>query len=260
MKSTRSFLFALTLISALWLSSTARASDLASGFDAANKLYEEGKFAEAAAEYDKLLASGSCSEAVYFNRGNAFFKQGQTGRALASYLQAQRLAPRDPALRANIQFARVRARGGLPYQMDRWHNFFGKVSLNGWTMLFACAFWLLFLLLAILQWRPALKPALRNSCIAVAAAVLLFGICLGVALNLDYLTSSVVVIAGEAEVRNGPLDEAPSNFKVRDGIELTILDQKEGWLEVMDAAQRTGWIRRDQVLSIDFNAPAKPGA
>jgi tetratricopeptide (TPR) repeat protein len=256
----RTISFGFALLAALCVSFTTRGQDLASGFDAANKLYEQGKYSEAAAAYDKLLASGNCSESIYFNRGNAFFKQGQTGRAIASYLQAQRLAPRDPALRANIQLARVRARGGLPYQMDRRHYFFGKLSLNGWTVLFACAFWVLFLLLAVLQWRPALKSVLRNSCLGAGAAVFVFGICLVIALNLDYLTPSVVVIVGEAEIRNGPLDEAPPNFKVRDGIELTVLDQKEGWLEVMDAAQRTGWLRRDQILTLDFASPAKPGS
>ena len=89
---------------------------------------------------------------------------------------------------------------------------------------------------------------------------MLLGVCFAIALNQGYLTSSVVVIAGEAEVRNGPLDEAPSNFKVRDGIELTVLDQKEGWLEVVDAAQRTGWLRRDQVLAINPTDSTKPGS
>jgi tetratricopeptide (TPR) repeat protein len=256
----RSFWFCALLIAALSSCPVVRADDLASGFDAANKLYNEGKFAEAAAAYDKLLATGNCSEALYFNRGNAWFKQGQTGRAIASYLQAQRLAPRDPSVRTNLQLARVRARGGLPYQLDRWHNFFGKLSLNEWTVLLAVAFWLLFLLLALLQWKPDLKPALRDYCFGVGAIMLLLGVCFVVSLNQGYLTSSVVVIAGEVEVRNGPLDEAPSNFKVRDGIELTVLDQKEGWLEVADAAQRTGWLRRDQILPIDLAGPAKPGS
>ena len=260
MKSLRSFWICLLLFAALDPHFVARAQDMSSSFDAANKLYNEGKFAEAAAAYNQLLASGNCSEALYFNRGNAYFKQGQTGRAVASYLQAQRLAPRDLAVRTNLQFARVRARGGLPYQLDRWHGFFGKLSLNEWAGALAVAFWLLFIFLAILQWRPELKSALRDYCFIVGAFVVLLGVCLFIALNQNYFTSAVVVITGEAEVRNGPLDEAPSNFKVRDGIELTILDQKEGWLEVVDAAQRTGWLRGDQVIAVGANDSAKPGS
>ncbi len=82
-------------------------------FDAANKLYEEGKYADAANAYDKLLTNGTVSEAIYFNRGNAWFKAGQVGRAIASYRQARLLAPRDSALRANLQLGEDAARGRL---------------------------------------------------------------------------------------------------------------------------------------------------
>src|ERR1700743_1541911 len=174
----RSFRFFILLGFCLGSVFAGRAADVPSNFDAANTLYNEGKFSDAATAYDKLLASGNCSEAIYFNRGNALLKQGQVGRAIASYLQAQQLAPHDPALRANLQVARVRARGGQPFQLDRWRSFFGKLSLNEWTVLAVIAFWLLFLLLAALQWRPTLKPALRSYCFAVGAVVVVLGICL----------------------------------------------------------------------------------
>jgi tetratricopeptide (TPR) repeat protein len=257
MKALRSYWFVGILLATLCSCRGLDAEELISGFDSANKLYEEGKFADAAAAYDKLLASGNVSEALYFNRGNAFFKQGQLGRAIASYLQAEQLSPRDTALKANLQLARSRARGGVPYQPEHWRALFGKLTLNEWTMLFVMVFWLFFLLLALTQWKRALKPVLRGSIMLSGAALPLFGVCFVVALEMDYFNSSVVVIAGEAEVRNGPLDEAPSNFKVRDGAELSVLDHKDGWLEVSDSVQRSGWVRRDQILIVGPASLAK---
>src|SRR5215469_5260146 len=70
-----------------------------SAFDEANKLYEQGKYTEAANGYEKILQSGQVSAAVLYNLGNAFFKSGQLGRAIATYRRAQQLAPRDPDLR-----------------------------------------------------------------------------------------------------------------------------------------------------------------
>src|SRR5438094_10424308 len=55
----------------------ARAENPASAFEAGNKLYYEGKFAEAAAAYEKLALSSQASPALYFNLGNACFKSGQ---------------------------------------------------------------------------------------------------------------------------------------------------------------------------------------
>src|SRR5204863_6861501 len=83
-----------------------RAENAPSVFEAANRLYFEGKFSEAATTYGILEQSGEKSPALYFNWGNALFKSGQIGRAIAAYRQAEALAPRDPDIRANLQFAR----------------------------------------------------------------------------------------------------------------------------------------------------------
>src|SRR5512137_1502266 len=67
------------------------AADPSSAFDAANRLYAQNKYSEAAAGYEQLIAAGSVSPALYFNLGNANFKSGQIGRALAAYRQAEAL-------------------------------------------------------------------------------------------------------------------------------------------------------------------------
>ena len=54
-------------------------------FDAANRLYEQGKFKEAIAAYEALAKSGSVSPALFFNLGNSFYKAGEIGRAIGSY-------------------------------------------------------------------------------------------------------------------------------------------------------------------------------
>src|SRR5215467_3632580 len=98
----------------LWLmlcSFRLEGQSVANAFDAANKLYEQGKFNEAAAAYEQVTNSGQVSTALYFNLGNAFFKAGQIGRAIVAYYQAERLNPRDSDLRANLQFARNQVQG-----------------------------------------------------------------------------------------------------------------------------------------------------
>src|SRR3989442_2159968 len=97
---------------AIITSALAHADDVSSGFDQANKLYEQGKFAEAAASYERILQGGQASAALYFNLGNALFKSGQTGLAILNYRRAEQLAPRDPDIRANLQFARNSTMGG----------------------------------------------------------------------------------------------------------------------------------------------------
>ena len=95
----------IVLLAALLFTSAGLAADVSSNFDAANKLYEEGKFSDAAAAYEQMIQSGTASSAIYFNLGNAFFKSGQLGRAVAAYRDARTIAPHDPDVRANLDFA-----------------------------------------------------------------------------------------------------------------------------------------------------------
>src|SRR5438046_9782179 len=80
-------------------------------FEQANKLYEQGKFKEAAAAYQSLTDHGVEAPAVYFNLGNAWYKAGQNGLAVAAYLRAERLAPRDPSDRFTFYFVRHKFNG-----------------------------------------------------------------------------------------------------------------------------------------------------
>ena len=225
------------------------AEDPTPAFDAANKLYEGGKFTEAAAAYEKLAQTSPGSAAVYFNLGNAFFKSGQIGRAIVAYHQAEKIAPRDPDIRANLQFARNQIQGPTLVP-GRWQRWLGKLTLNEWTMLASGVFWLWLLLLAGLQWRPALRPALRGSIVTLAVAAVLLCACLAAAWSENRPRHAAVVISQDASVHNGPYDESPTAFRLNDGAELRILDEKDNWLQVTADGRRIGWLRRDKVLEI----------
>jgi uncharacterized protein YgiM (DUF1202 family) len=227
----------------------------AAAFDAANKLYEQGKFAEAAAAYQQLLRSAPRSETVWFNLGNAWFKAGEVGRAIAAYCEAEQLAPRDPAVRFNLQFARRKVSGGDAPAGPAWRRALGALTLNEWTMLGSAALWLWFGLLALREWRPALRPVLSGY--TATSGVLLLALigCTVLAGRLRTSKVVAVVVAPEAIVRSGPLEEAKVLHQFRDGIEVTVLDRKDfgtgdqklGWLQVRDAANRSGWLKGDQV-------------
>ncbi len=222
-------------------------SDPAALFDSANKLYDAGKFAEAAAGYESVLRSGRASLAVYFNLGNACFKAGQIGRAIAAYRRAELLSPRDPDLRANLRFARNQVQGStlVPTLAERALL---AISLSEWTCLATAAVWFFFLLLTFGQWRPALRRSLRNYVIVEGFLTILLCAGLGGAVYLARANTTAIVITRDAVVRQGPLDESKTLFIAHDGAELRVLDQKDNWLQVATDSRHLGWMRRDQML------------
>jgi tetratricopeptide (TPR) repeat protein len=243
----RGILFRLVLTSLLiWAgSATPFAADLPAAFDSANKLYEQGRFPEAASAYETILQSGHVSPALYFNLGNALFKGGDIGRAVAAYRHAGRLVPRDPDLQANLQFVRNQIQGPtLP--PDPWQRWLRRLTLNEWTVLASAGLWVFLLLLALCQLRPALKPSLRTPALLAGAVTVVLCACLGASIVTDS-TPTAVVIVHDAAVRTGPLDESQSAFTAYDGAELAVLDHKEGWLQVSAGDRRSGWLKREQV-------------
>ncbi len=88
------FLVTLALIILSPLAQAASRSDTA--FEAANRAFGAGKYAEAISGYEKITKENGYSAAVLFNLGNAYYHNNQFGRAILNYERALRLSPRDP--------------------------------------------------------------------------------------------------------------------------------------------------------------------
>jgi tetratricopeptide (TPR) repeat protein len=239
------FLHLLIALATL-LSMSATAASFDTDFDAANKLYGQGKFPEAAGVYEKMIQSGAVSPALYFNLGDAYFKSAQIGHAIAAYRRAAQMTPRDADIRANLQFARNQVTGPT-MPASRWEKALSQLSLNEWTWLTVLAFWTLFIFLAVRQ----LRPQWRNSgfVLGAAAAFVIFGAGLGVMVFLHHQDLAVVVDR-QATIRTGPFEESPDSFTANDGAELQVLDQKDNWLQVTDGHGRVGWLKREIVAVI----------
>jgi tetratricopeptide (TPR) repeat protein len=232
------------------------AIDLTVGFDTANKLYDQGKYGDAAAAYETMVQSGVRSEALYFNLGNARFKAGQIGLAIAAWREAERIRPRDPSIRFNLQFARQQVSGSEAPNGPVWQRALRALTLNEWAVLVSVALWLWFLLLALRELWPALRKTLSGYTATAGFVALLLAVCLGAVANLQFSTVSAVVIVPNAIARQSPWEEAQVQHQFRDGTELTVLDEirrlsgeaEQRWLQVHDRGGRTGWVKREQLV------------
>ncbi|MEY2407541.1 MAG: hypothetical protein QOF48_211 [Verrucomicrobiota bacterium] len=232
--------------------------DVDAGFDAANKLYEQGKFTEAAAAYEKMLQAGANAESLHFNLGNAWFKAGQIGRAIAEWRLVERANPRDPNLRFNLEFARKRVLGTDVPPGTLWQRALLALTLNEWTVLASVLIWTWLLLLGLRELKPSLRRTLAGYTVTAGISALLVTGCLAASASFKFNSRPAVVIVPEAIARTGPLDEAKVLHQLRDGTEVLVLDEKDvtvgdkkqSWLQVRDAGRRTGWVKSDQLLRI----------
>jgi tetratricopeptide (TPR) repeat protein len=219
-----------------------------SEFEAANRLYQQGSYKEALDAYRQLAGHGVASPALYSNLGNASFRAGRPGEALGWYLRAETLAPRDPALQANLQYVRQTLNSTPP--ATGWRRKLRYLSLDEWAIGTAAAAWALFLLLAAREAQPAWRRSLRGLTLAAGAACGLLGAVTAVAARDPFRTRAAVVIRPEVTVQRGPFEEALAFYTLREGAEVTLLGQRDGWLQVQDNARRIGWLAGDGLLVI----------
>jgi tetratricopeptide (TPR) repeat protein len=245
----RIFLFLPLLAFAGNLFAAEVAADPAADFSAANKAYAEGKFSEAAADYQKILQVGGTSAALLFNYGNAEFKSGHLGGAIAAYRQAAQLAPRDAEIRANLAFVRNQVQGAT-VRDGFWQGWSGSLSLNEWTIFAATAFWLTLILLTARQVRPTLVARLKTPARVFAGLTIFAGAILGVQAAVHFSRPAAVVISAAATARSGPFDDAQNAFVIHDGAELSVLDRRDGWVQIADGLGKTGWLPVKQVVIV----------
>jgi tetratricopeptide (TPR) repeat protein len=221
------------------------AADFSSDFSTANQFYAKGKFADAANAYEKILASGAASPNLLFNYGNAEFKSGNLGKAIAAFRRAELLAPRDSEIRANLNFVRNQVQGSTVRE-SFWQNWLGNFSLNEWAIISAILFWLTFIFLAAKQIRPALATKLRG---ATFTLILLTILCIGIlsVQAVNHFSNQTAVVISASTARSGPFDDAQNSFSVHDGAELSVLDRHGDWVQIADGSGKTGWLETKQI-------------
>jgi len=230
------------------------AGSLDYNFEQGNKHYTAGDYPKAIEEYQKIIAGGYQSAALYYNLGNAYFRQGQLGQAIMNYTRARRLAPRDDDIKANLEFARQFAIDKIEVTqetilLDYVNRFFDSFSLTEITWLAA----FLYIVTAVMvligyvyRWYRIPTPALILALALFSVAVIFTA----VKLDRDVLTRKAVVLAQQAEVKSGPGEDFNSKFTAHAGLTFTIEREESGYYQVDFENRLKGWILKSVAAEI----------
>lgn len=236
---------ALALAAALLVPAAAAVAPAA--LSEANALYEASRFAEAAASYETLLKAAPHSATLQYNLGNARFRQGgpgSLGRAVAAYMRAFRLDPRDGDIRANLDYALKRAGESLvpsemPPAVFSLYHLLSDVELAALNW---AAFWAACLFAAGALVLPRARAPLRTAALVGAAVWVGAGGWWALRRSTGFKAPAVVVFQ-DAEVRSGPGEGFPVSFKVPEGRRVERLDEKGPWQEIgVPREGLKGWI------------------
>ncbi|MCA9048138.1 MAG: hypothetical protein KDA89_05385 [Planctomycetaceae bacterium] len=201
-----------------------------------------------AGEYQEILDRGFHSGSVLFNQGNAWMQAGKTGLAIAGYRQAQRLLPRDPYLRANLNAAisKVERRPAdettIADQLFFWQDqvsFPEKARLATAVLLSLITANILTQLRRVQPYHGVLKNVQRGLTVLLVLSVAT------VARDwyrYEYLRHGVVIDETTARKGASAAYEPAFTADVPEGTEFEVRERREDWLHVTIAGVGDGWL------------------
>jgi tetratricopeptide (TPR) repeat protein len=219
-----------------------------------NAAYSTGRYAEAAAAYQSVHDAGFAGGALYFNLGNAHFKDGRLGEAILSSERALRIRPRDADVRANLAYARERAKDE-PADEPLWQRAVTPLAERATSGELAAAvavlWWVLWLaLIARFLW-PRASVASTRAAFAAGAVLLLVTPSFGSRLaQVDLVRPGVVTASGETPVRFEPTETGTQYFTVNEGVSIEVTEERDAWLQIRRSDGRRGWIPRSAVTEL----------
>lgn len=220
-------------------------------FNQGCSFYEEGNYLQAINAYESVIKKGFENPTIYYNLGNAYFKNQQLGKALVYYERAFRLSPRNEDIRFNLIFARLRAtKEKTPGIFKKFFfNIYSLLNVNELTLLTSFFYFSLCILMAIYVFK---KKHLFLWLIIPAGFLIVFsGSWLGIKIYNEKITTSAIVIAPCGEVRNGPSADYSIGFTLPEGEKVIVLQQKDSWYAVgIKEKGLKGWISEESIEKI----------
>jgi hypothetical protein len=216
-------------------------------FAKANQEFAAGDFKTAIADYEELVRSGQDSPNLFYNLGNAYFRQKDFGRAILNYERALALDPRHPEAQANLRIARDEARA-LELIPNRWERWFVFANVNQYAIAAAVAFWVgVFALAAFIfiRRRSALVLSILSISIFVIAAVAIYQHEHG-----QNGSGLAVVTADKVEARLATADTANRVLTLPAGSEIQILSRRGDWIYAALPNNLRGWMPANSAVQV----------
>lgn len=215
----------------------------------ANQHYISQEFESAILLYEEILASGKSSAQVYFNLGNAYFKNNDPARAILNFERAKLLAPSNEDIDFNIRIANqfiVDNVQALPMPFFlRWREtVVNMASTDTWAKISLVSFVMFLVMLGTfffsrLAWIK--KATFWSSVLLILMAVM--GFSFANRQNKALLErNQAIIFCPRVIVKSSPAQSGTDLFLIHEGLKVVITDSLNNWNEIRLPDGNKGWM------------------
>jgi hypothetical protein len=230
---------------------TGRANDL---LRKAEKAYEGRQYKKAIEHYELLLKDGYTSYQVYYNLGNAYYRDHQLGKAIYNYERAKKLNPNDEDVKNNLKLAYTKTID----KIEAKENFFvsavktnvlSSFSTKAWAWLSIAASFLFFLFLYLFIAGPTIVVKRISFFVSLTVLIGFFVIYFlgNSARKAKEENSFAIITASQTKVYTEPTSTATSKFGLHEGTRVRIVELNADWILIKLENGNEGWLKLSDV-------------
>lgn len=226
-------------------------------FEQANEAYANNEFDTAIQKYEEILKNGETSVAVYYNLGNAYYKQNKVAPSIYFYEKALQLNPTDKDVQNNIEFARNMTIDDIPVVEETGlgksvNKLISTFTYNAWAYL-AIALSMLCVLFFLLYYFSR-KPIQKRMFFSIASVAFLVGaVSVYFAFKqqeIQFNNQYAIIFAEEAAIKNEPDQRGEAAFNLHEGTKAKVLEDFQGWVKIELANGSQGWIKNENLKKL----------
>ncbi|NOY69375.1 MAG: hypothetical protein GXP53_07785, partial [Deltaproteobacteria bacterium] len=205
-------------------------------------------YLRAAMTYEQITGpTGIENGRLYYNTANAFFRAGDTGRAILNYLRAKAYIPNDKNLRDNLAYARATRQDRIIEKTETrvfktlffWHY---DLPVTVRIIVFEIFFALIWILSA---GRRFFKKAVPAALLYMAVFIsIMFGASLCATAYAQKTVRPGVIVDESVTARKGNGESYAKSFdrRLHAGTEFVLIEKRGNWLNVSLPDGRTCWV------------------
>ncbi len=235
-----------------------RPADIDSLWDQANTAYINADYRRAIELYHAIENQDLASAKLYYNTGNAYFRDGKIGQAILYYNKALNLAPGDPDIRYNLDVANSYTKDHIQsvpeFFAHKWvRSVRQTLSGNAWGIL--SVIFLAVMLFSTMVYLLVRIPLFRKIGFFTAiAALFLFIVSTSFAVveRRHYISpSDAIVMNAAVSVKASPDKTGTDLFVLHEGTKVSVGNRMDSWVEITISDGKKGWIESKAIAMID---------
>ena len=231
------------------------AAETCAGLEAGTKAYNLGDYERAIDEWRSCADNGLSDADLFYNLGNAYFRNGKLGFSIFYYKKALRLRANDEDILHNLKYAQAMTRDKVDEEEEenpilsalfRMHH---AISLKAQLWIMLGIFWVIaFAAVAIMfSLREKLKNIFTGIIFALTIVLCVFGASAGYKIIVLETDITGVVTAADADVTSAPNDKAQTLNTLSEGTSFQVISTQGNYAEIKLGEKIKGFVRLSDV-------------